>query len=58
MRVNWRKLLIAIFIDWPATIVTVWWLAYRIFLMVVTMITVTVVIAMLVLQCFGVRWGW
>ena len=51
---RWRYWLI----DLPALVVTAWFIAYRFVLMVATVITVSAVVAMLVLQCFGIQWGW
>jgi energy-converting hydrogenase Eha subunit E len=52
--VKWRTWLI----DWPAAIVSWWWLLYTWYLTIVTMCAVTAVIVLLVLAAFGIRWGW
>lgn len=54
MRMPWRLVLIEI----PALIVTLWFAAYRIFLLVVTMVVVTAVLLTLGGALLGYRWGW
>lgn len=51
---QWRRILL----EWPARAVDLWFTAYRIVLTVATVIAVTVVVVMLVLALFGIRWGW
>jgi hypothetical protein len=51
---RWRHWLI----EWPAALVDLWFAAYRLLILVLTIITVTGVVLMLVLAAFGIRWGW
>ena len=45
-------------IDLPARIVDLWFMAYHFIILVATILSVTVVVVMLVLAAFGIRWGW
>ena len=45
-------------VDVPALIISGWWTAYTVIIMLLTMVCVTVVAVMLVLRLFGIRWGW
>lgn len=51
---SWRTFVI----DGPAALVTLWWLAYRVVLMALIMIVVTLTALSLVLDSLGYRWGW
>ena len=44
--------------DLPATIVDGWFLAYRLVLLISTIIAVSTVCLALALYLFGIRWGW
>lgn len=51
----WR----AIVIEWPATIVTLWWRIYWLIVLTLLTISATVSLTALVLNlAFGIRWGW
>jgi len=54
MPIPWRRVLI----DWPARAVELWFAAYRILIVLMTIATVSLVLLVLVLALFGVRWGW
>lgn len=46
-------------IEIPATIVTVWWVLYRLFLIVFGLFCFFGILTALVLYWgFGIRWGW
>lgn len=51
---SWRFWLL----DVPALLLSFWFAAYRVVLIISTVISVSLVLAMLGLAMLGVRWGW
>lgn len=51
---RWRRLLL----NWPAKAVDLWFFGYRALVVGMTIVTVSLVVLVLVLAAFGIRWGW
>ena len=49
---------VRVLVEWPARVVEYWFRAYRLLLILTTMVTVTLVVIMLLLALVGVRFGW
>jgi energy-converting hydrogenase Eha subunit E len=54
VRIRIRTLLL----DWPALAVMYWFLAYRMFLALLTIVVISTLAASILLDLVGIRWGW